>query len=582
MNRTTIEQIADAVLYEGYNLYPYRSSSLKNRHRWTFGVIYPRDYCLAHGNVDPWMMQTECLISGGDNATLDVKVRFLHLQERTAGPSEADPNWHGTIERAVIPDATALADLASRPLRTPFGFPERPVEGHVERSLERVGDGLFKLRVRIENLTPVDDPGAWDRDQAILRAMVSTHAILGIRGGEFHSAIDPPEPFREFAEGCRNIGTWPVLVGESGARDRLLSAPIILQDNPQVAPESPGDLFDGTEIDEILTLRIRTLTDREKREMGTTDDRTRALLKRAEALDEGQLAALHGAVRAFGPIDQEGAPETVQEPSGRARPRFEVGDRVRLRPGAGADVLDLALGGQHATIECVEEDLEGRIYLGVTVDDDQGRDLNRRGSPGHRFFFRPEEVEPIVGTGDGPTWDRVLIAGIGNIFLGDDGFGVEVAQRMARREQPVGVRVVDFGIRGLDLAYAMLDGFDTVIFVDAAPRGGTPGMLYVIEPDPSDLDGGQDIEGPTVAAHDMDPVNVLRLVKALGGVLPKVLVVGCEPMSLGDEGGSIGLSAPVLSAVDEAVVLVESLVAAASAGDVGEVTSCTNLGSPRS
>ena len=142
------------------------------------------------------------------------------------------------------------------------------------------------------------------RDEGLLRSLVSTHTILGLRAGEFVSLLDPPDPWRDLAAGCRNEGTWPVLVGENGAKDTMLSSPIILYDYPQVAPESPGDLFDSTEIDEILTLRILTLTDEEKQTMAAVDERARALLHRTESLAGEQLLGLHGTVRDLRPVSE--------------------------------------------------------------------------------------------------------------------------------------------------------------------------------------------------------------------------------------------------------------------------------------
>jgi hydrogenase maturation protease len=170
----------------------------------------------------------------------------------------------------------------------------------------------------------------------------------------------------------------------------------------------------------------------------------------------------------------------------------------------------------------------------------------------------------IKDEGDLMAERRILIAGIGNIFLGDDGFGCEVIARLARRAWPENVRVVDFGIRGLDLAYALLDGFDTAILIDAVPRGGEPGMVYVIEPDIGELDepGATETGQPSmlVDAHAMNPLSVLSLVRSMGGGCSHILLVGCEPLTLGPEEGQMGLSEPVVAAVDEAVSTVESLV----------------------
>ena len=232
--------------------------------------------------------------------------------------------------------------------------------------------------------------------------------------------------------------------------------------------------------------------------------------------------------------------------------------RVRLKPRAGGDVLDLALAGRTAVVEGIDQDLDGNLKLAVAVDDDPGRDLGLRRQPGHRFFFAPEELEPLDDEALMPVAPgrRVLVAGIGNVFLGDDGFGVALADRLARRALPAGVEVVDYGIRGMDLAYALHDGWDAVVLLDATPRGRAPGTLYVIEPDLSDL-------APAVDAHGMDPVMVLGLAQALGGPLPRVLVVGCEPQTVmrGDEEEVVAaISEPVRAALDEGVRLVEALL----------------------
>ena len=234
------------------------------------------------------------------------------------------------------------------------------------------------------------------------------------------------------------------------------------------------------------------------------------------------------------------------------------GSRVVLRPRAGGDMFDVALAGKVAVVESIEQDMEGQVHLAVTLEEDPGRDLGQARQPGHRFFFSAEEAEPLAGSsGAGP---RVLVAGIGNIFLGDDGFGVEVARRLERRRLPGGVKVGDFGIRGLDLVYALGEDYDAAILVDAVPRGQAPGTLYVIEPDLGDEDGVV-----TLDTHGMDPVTMLALARRLGPVPERVLVVGCEPetrMTGADDEELVGeLSAPVAAAVDGAVELVESLVA---------------------
>jgi hydrogenase maturation protease len=353
MNRALVDPIADAVLYEGYILYPYRPS-VKNRQRWTFGGLYPEDYCRSDDRGDAPSSQTECLIHGTPSTTFEAAVRFLHLTARQVGefvpplsawPGGAGPpyrpvetlrvgdrlfqTWQEAEPREVVPGEVALGELAARPRVTPFTFPggrrsepvfgtagevvgvlareQEAVEGVVEVSAVEVAGGLFRLTLHVVNRTPIAEAGRVSRDEALLRALVSTHAVLGVGRGEFVSLLDPPECWREAASACRNVGTWPVLVGEEGRKDMMLSSPIILYDYPRVAPESPGDFFDGTEIDEMLTLRIMTLTDGEKSAMAALDDRAGALLARTEASAREQLLGLHGTIRGLRPLPGEHA-----------------------------------------------------------------------------------------------------------------------------------------------------------------------------------------------------------------------------------------------------------------------------------
>ena len=239
-----------------------------------------------------------------------------------------------------------------------------------------------------------------------------------------------------------------------------------------------------------------------------------------------------------------------------------AGDRVRLRPRKGGDVLDIALAGQAATVEALEQDYEGKQHICVVLDDDPGRDLGLQRQPGHRFFFSPEEIEPLPKDGTEShvvvQKPRILVAGIGNIFLGDDGFGVEVVRRLAQCQLPADVRVVDFGIRGFDLTYALQDGYETTILIDACPHGEQPGTVYVIEPNLDEAGNGADQS--IVDAHSLNPMNVIRLARAMNAPIKKMLLVGCEPETLGGEEGAMGLSAAVEAAVDVAVKQVTSLV----------------------
>jgi hypothetical protein len=350
VNLTLVDPIAQAVLYEGYILYPYRPS-VKNRQRWTFGGIYPEAYCQTQRGDDS-VIQTECLARGEGSTTVDAVVRFLHLTERQVGEvtpssepcrSGGEPawrpvemlrvgdktfhTWQEAEERQVTLGEASLHELTSRPRQTAFGFPggrwvetlrgpeeeiagilirqRQEIEGLIEASAVDVSTGLFKLTLRVFNSTPWRAPESMIRDQAALSALVSAHIVLEAKGGEFVSLMDPPQDCRQAAAACRNVGVYPVLVGEEGRGDMMLSSPIILYDYPRVAPESPGSFFDGTEIDEMLTLRVLTMTDDEKRLMAAVDDRAAALLERVQGMARDQLLSLHGAVRDARPVTTE-------------------------------------------------------------------------------------------------------------------------------------------------------------------------------------------------------------------------------------------------------------------------------------
>jgi hypothetical protein len=309
LNTKLVEDIADAILYEGYMLYPYRASAIKNQQRWNFGVLYPRAFAESQVGSDIWSMQTECLAqTSRETANLSFRLRFLHLLERSAEDQRAQI-WQEGTERDVSIAGLKLADLLAHAEQHTFTFAassERDgillrtweqVEGCIEAQTDALGNGLFKVRIRVFNTALIDDATRSNRDGALLRSLVSAHTILHLEGGEFISLLEPPGELRDAAAQCRNVGTWPVLVGEDGACDAMLSSSIILYDYPKIAPESAGNLFDGTEIDEILTLRIMTMTDDEKAEMGQVDKRAREILERTESLPPEQLMKMHGALR---------------------------------------------------------------------------------------------------------------------------------------------------------------------------------------------------------------------------------------------------------------------------------------------
>ena len=351
MNLERVEKIAEAVLYEGYMLYPYRPSSVKNQQRWNFGVLYPPSWC-DQASSDRSSMQTECLLKTDSSTRLTVKIRFLQIVQRsvaqvislTADPFETPlpelksvdrlevsgriyQPWQEAVERELCYDDLDPADFATMsPLLfsfsggksveylrdeqgTPVGALLRSwaaLNGLVEiRSLSS-HDEVVKITVEVENLTediPASSTPSHAREAILLHSLVSAHTILGTENGEFLSMLEPRAGFEDQVAHCQNIGTWPVLATDNA--DAMLSSPIILYDHPQIAPESAGNLFDSTEIDEILSLRILTLTDDEKREMRQSDDRTRSILERTEQMPEEQFAKLHGILRGLSPVKEE-------------------------------------------------------------------------------------------------------------------------------------------------------------------------------------------------------------------------------------------------------------------------------------
>jgi hypothetical protein len=373
--RERVRAVADAVLYEGYALYPYRPSSLKNQQRWMLGSLYPREG--AEAASEPWRLRCACLLEAPEGAEVSVLARFLRFEARLG------ESWDEAVPEEIHTLPLRIGEVAEQPHRERFA--KGALQGEVELAAELLAPSVYRLVVTLENLTPLGDAAA---DPALARrlSLASAHALLCVSGGSFVSLLDPPPHLVAAAEGCRNAGAWPVLAGAPGERDTVLCSPIILEDHPYVAPESPGDLFDGTEMDEMLTLRILTMTDAEKREAAAADARVRSLLERTEGLAPEQIARLHGAVRNL-------RPRTVRAGGQEIGP----GSRVRLHPTGRGDILDLALEGEDATVTSIETDYEDRTFVTVTVDADPGRDFGARGLPGHRFFFRPDEVEPLDG-----------------------------------------------------------------------------------------------------------------------------------------------------------------------------------------
>jgi hypothetical protein len=349
VSQSTLDRLVAATLYEGYILYPYRPSSVKNQVRWTFGGVHPRAWSEASGGTDPWSTQTECLLRVTGAASVSVRVRFLQLVSRTVGRLEppgvildADAigrledveelrvaginhrGWEEAAEVAIDCGTHTVMSLIEREMVVEQTFPahedveplvdeqaqvvgvlqreRQPLAVDVSVRAEPAGPNLVRVRVTVRNASAFRVQGDRDRERALRSSLVSTHAILVAENAEWLSLADPPPDAADAAALCRNVGLWPVLVGEPGESDTVLASPIILEDHPQVAPESSGDLFDATEIDEILSLRILALTDDEKAEMRAADARARALLDRTEALTSDDMMRLHGTIREIRPV----------------------------------------------------------------------------------------------------------------------------------------------------------------------------------------------------------------------------------------------------------------------------------------
>lgn len=478
MSLLAARTVADAILYEGYLLYPYRATSSKNQVRWQFGILGPPGAVAAGAGEEP-AMQSECLLdmSGAGQATVDVRVRFLQVQARVVeqtldGGQSFTPvdelrmgssswlTWHEAVEREVPVDDLTVADLLGG-RRFPVALPAgeevellRDEEGSVAGRLVRThwaltgvlelgatpvnssGHDLCTLRARLENYTEWEPaaPGGTrgsERDVAARYSFVGTHLLLAVRDGAFVSLRDPPDWAADAAAACRNERCWPVLLGEVERPDVVLVSPIILDDFPAVAPESPGDLYDSTEIDEILTLRIMTLTDEEKQAARATDPRAAAIIDRCDDMTPEVMERLHGAVRTVGSVGgslgdgvgslRDGVAGVEREPGARVpdlggevpwwtevadgsvSPQSDAvqigsvavakGTRVRLRPQRRADAQDIFLTDRTAVVARVDSDVDGQTHVAVLLEDDPASDLHEW--YGRYYYFGPEELEPL-------------------------------------------------------------------------------------------------------------------------------------------------------------------------------------------
>jgi hypothetical protein len=443
MTLTAARQVADAVLYEGYLLYPYRASSAKNRVRWQFGVLGPPGASTAGVGEDP-SMAAEMVLEHRARATVDIILRFLQVQSRTVeqwtgeawAPADelvvGGTRWipfHEAVAREVpllllpldraaqthpvaVPGGREIEELyegvqlVGRLVRTRWGL-----EGSVD-VLARPGADprAVLLTVRLHNGTAwsAEQLDGWTaRDVAARASFVGTHLLVTAQGTSFVSLLDGPDWAAVDVASCLQSRCWPVLVADDDGRDAVLVSPIILGDHPSIAPESTGDLFDATEIDEILTLRVMTMTEDEKSEARGTDPRAAAILSRCDALSDQELERLHGGRR--DPVVADEMPVEDEVPwwdadqDARAQPttdsvlvngvRVAMGSRVLLRPSRRADAQDLFLAGLTAVVARVYFDVDGGTHLAVALEDDPGRDLY--GTTGRFYYFGPEEVEAL-------------------------------------------------------------------------------------------------------------------------------------------------------------------------------------------
>ena len=300
MNFTSVEKIAAAVLYEGYILYPYRATATKNRQRWNFGTLYPRIYAEAQRPQEPFRLISECLLILGDNASLDIKVSFLQLVPQPINSTLADPSldWDEAVERGSDHCDLSINALLTSPV-TLHIQPAPALTACLTIHAQTLSSGACKLHLELQNISPLSSGAESRRGEALPQSLVSAHILLGVTGGEFVSLLEPPDLYAADAKACTNTGVFPVLAGDEPDRSILFLSPIIMYDYPKTSPESAGDFFDGTEMDEMLTLRVLTLTDAEKDEMRRGDPRARRILERTEALTGEEMLKTHGIVRSL-------------------------------------------------------------------------------------------------------------------------------------------------------------------------------------------------------------------------------------------------------------------------------------------
>jgi hypothetical protein len=369
----SVEQLLDSLLYEGYALYPYTPGATKNATPTPHGIVYPPAYAERHPAAKA-LLRAEVVLEHGARAEVRGSVRFL----------QASGERHRGSERSLELGPLALGLAPQAPPAREFAFQgEEEVRGRARLRAEPLGPGLARIGLCVHNTTELPLGAELERPQALRASLLSTHVVLRVEGGRFVSPLDTDGPRGEAVAGCRNVNTWPVLA--SAADDAVLGAAMYLPDHPRIAPESLGNLFDNTEIEEALLLHVQTLSEEERREIAAQDPAVREMVERAEGATPEQMIGLHGRL-------EPGHPQ-LGEPEARvAGTTIRRGARVRLRPRKGAgDPYDAILAGRPATVERIYVDYEDGVHLGVTVDEDPGQELMRE--TGRYLFFGTDEVE---------------------------------------------------------------------------------------------------------------------------------------------------------------------------------------------
>jgi hypothetical protein len=377
---TELEALVESLLWEGYALYPYTPTATKNATPTPFGIAYPPGYAEQLASTYDHLEMRVVLRAPAD-AVLSAEVRLL---------APVGERHQARAERLTLPGAMvgALAHRTAERETSVRGPGEPALQARLSLSAVELGPGEYEVAFRVGNETVVSS--GLDRKRALQRSLLSVHPILRVAGGTFVSALDWP---------CGSVNTFPVLALPDDTA--VVGAAIVLPDHPQIAPESRGGLFDSTEIEEALLLHVQVLSDSERAEIERHDPAVREMIARAAAATPEDILALHGRVTVRDPETTEPPSEPADLPDPRAGEesaevdgvRFTRGGKLVIHPPADADIQARMLDGRRATLERLYTDYDGRVHLGVTIDDDPGQELMRE--TGRYLYFFPQEVEVI-------------------------------------------------------------------------------------------------------------------------------------------------------------------------------------------